>query len=88
MPEIRVRSTTTYLAVHTADEDWREVVVSWVPEEGGTVDESSMAAFFAAVDAENEKIPGSFWLLRTEHGIGLISPANFVSDYEDVAVDG
>ena len=84
MPETIVRRTdATYRAVHTTDEDWRDVVRTWLRD--FEVPEENHEDVIAQMEADTKSQPHAPWLIASNEGLGGITPQDFAKNFEDVA---
>jgi len=85
MTQIHVRRIdSTVAAVHTSDEDWRDVVRGWVLDTGQIEDEQQFGDFLRGIEKVNATMTGQVWLLNSPTGISVVEPAVFVDLFEDV----
>lgn len=84
MPATTVRRTNAHFAaIHSTDEDWEAVVTGWLQQYGA--DEEQTAGTLAQIREAVEQSEIKPWLVASPEGLGAINPADFVSDFEDVA---
>ena len=84
MPQINVRRTNDiYRAVHTTEEDWKEVVAVWLNDY--QVPEEQAQEALATMEADVAEAQFKPWLVASPQGLAAVPPQTFVSDFEDVA---
>ncbi|WNN95076.1 hypothetical protein SEA_MAGRITTE_125 [Microbacterium phage Magritte] len=85
MPVTHVRSTHTFEAVHTRDDDWEDVVRGWMAD--AEAPEEAIEGYMRQLrDGVKEAGLAAPWLMNAgDRGLSIISPLEFVKFFEDVA---